>query len=88
MQSFSFQTTRSVLSEVGATGKIGEIMASRGCRKVAFITDEMILKLGLADVAIASLKAAGVETWVFSKVVADPPEAIYWVLLKRHAPKR
>ena len=49
MKSFTFQTTRSVLCEVGATAKIGEIMAGRGCRKVAFVTDAMILKLGLAD---------------------------------------
>lgn len=76
MQSFSFQTTRSVLCEVGATAKIGEIMAARGCRKVAFVTDDMILKLGLADPALAGLKAAGVEAWVFSRVVPDPPEAM------------
>lgn len=76
MQSFSFQTTRSVLSEVGATAKIGEIMAGRGCRKVAFITDAMILKLGLADAAMDSLKKAGVDVWLFSDVVADPPEEL------------
>jgi alcohol dehydrogenase class IV len=76
MQSFSFQTTRSVLCEVGATARIGEIMAARGCRKVAFVTDDMILKLGLADPALAGLKAAGVEAWVFSRVVPDPPEAM------------
>jgi alcohol dehydrogenase class IV len=74
--SFTFQTTRSVLCEVGATAKIGEIMATRGCRKVAFVTDAMILKLGLADAALAGLEAAGVEVWTFSEVVADPPEAM------------
>ena len=74
--SFSFQTTRSVLCEVGATAKIGEIMAGRGCRKVAFVTDAMILKLGLADAALKGLAAAGVEVWTFSDVVADPPEAM------------
>ena len=51
MKSFTFQTTQSILSEVGATAKIGGIVAARGCRKVAFVTDEMILKLGLADPA-------------------------------------
>jgi hypothetical protein len=76
MQSFSFQTTRSVLSEVGATAKIGEIMATRGCKKVAFVTDEMILKLGLAEAALAGLKQAGVDVWLFSDVVPDPPEAM------------
>ena len=74
MQSLSFQTTRSVLYEEGATSKIGQIMSDRGCRKVAFITDAMILKLGLADAALDSLKAAGVEVWTFADVVADPPE--------------
>ncbi len=74
--SFSFQTTRSVLCEVGACAKIGALMADRGCRKVAFVTDAMILKLGLADVALHGLEAAGVEVWLFSDVVADPPEAI------------
>lgn len=76
MQSLSFQTTRSVLSEVGATGKIGEIMAARGCKKVAFVTDEMILKLGLAEAALESFRKAGLDVWVFSRVVPDPPEAM------------
>ncbi|MGI9386540.1 MAG: iron-containing alcohol dehydrogenase, partial [Methyloligellaceae bacterium] len=76
MQSFTFQTTRSVLSEVGATARVGEIMAGQDCRKVGFVTDEMILKLGLADAALDSLKKAGIDVWVFSNVVPDPPEAM------------
>ena len=74
MQSFSFQTTKSVLSEVGATEKIGGIMADMGCKRVAFITDQIILDLGLAAPALASLERAGVGVWTFSEVVADPPE--------------
>jgi alcohol dehydrogenase class IV len=76
MNPFTFQTTRAVLCEVGATAKIGEIMAGRGCRKVAFVTDAMILKLGLAEAALDGLRKAGVEVWIFSDVVADPPEAM------------
>ena len=76
MQSFSFQTTRSVLSEIGATEKIGSIMRDRGCKKIAFITDAIILKLGLADAALAGLKKAGVDVWLFSDVVADPPQEL------------
>lgn len=76
MSTFAFQTTRSVLSDVGATAKIGEILATRGCRKVAFVTDDMILKLGLADAALDGLKQAGVEVWIFSDVKPDPPEAM------------
>jgi alcohol dehydrogenase class IV len=36
----------------------------------------MILKLGLADAALAGFEAAGLEVWTFSDVVADPPEAM------------
>lgn len=74
MQSFSFQTTRSVLAEAGATGKIGEIFAARGCRKVAFITDATILELGLADAALEGIRKAGLSVWIFSDVQPDPPE--------------
>ena len=37
MNALSFQTTRSVLYEIGATGKIGQIMADRGYKKIAFL---------------------------------------------------
>lgn len=73
---FTFQTTRSVLAEVGGTAEIGAIMGRRRCKKIAFITDEMILKLGLADAAIESLKKQGIGVWIYDKVVADPPEAM------------
>lgn len=76
MKSFSFQTTKSVLAEVGATGKIGDILAERGCKKIGFITDPMILKLGLADAALEGFKANGLAVWVFSEVQPDPPEGM------------
>ena len=76
MHAFQFQTTKSILCEVGATTKIGALMAELGCKKVAFVTDEMILKLGLADAALDGLKAAGVAVHIIDDVVADPPEAM------------
>ena len=74
MHSFQFQTTKSVLCEVGATGKIGDLMAEMGCKKVALVTDKVILKLGLADSAMEGLKKAGIAVHVIDYVVADPPE--------------
>ena len=74
MHAFQFQTTKSILSEVGSTGKIGEIMADMGCKKVAFVTDKIILELGLAKAALDGLKSAGVAVHVIDDVVADPPE--------------
>ncbi len=76
MHAFQFQTTKSILCEVGATAKIGAIMAEMGCKKVAFVTDEMILKLGLAEAALEGLKQAGVGVHTIDDVVADPPEAM------------
>ena len=61
MTAFSFRTTPSVLSEIGATAKIGGFLAGRGCRKVAFVTDAMILELGLADAAMDGFRAAGLD---------------------------
>ena len=75
MTAFTFQTTPSILSQAGATAKIGAIMAEAGCRKVFFVTDAGILDLGLAQAALDSFSEAGIETVVFSDVQADPPEA-------------
>jgi alcohol dehydrogenase class IV len=76
MKPFKFQTTGAILSEVGSTEKIGRIMANMGCRKIAFVTDAMILKLGLADACLGSLKAANVAVHVIADVIADPPEVM------------
>ncbi|MEM7069313.1 MAG: iron-containing alcohol dehydrogenase [Pseudomonadota bacterium] len=76
MQSFQFQTTKSILCEVGATEKIGSLMTDLGCKKVAFVTDKMILELGLADAALSGLTKADIATHIIDDVVADPPEAM------------
>ena len=76
MKSLSFQTTKSVLVEAGATAKIGEIMAGMRCKRIGFVTDKMIMELGLADQALAGLTASGLDVWVYDAVVADPPEAM------------
>ncbi|MCH8038679.1 MAG: iron-containing alcohol dehydrogenase, partial [Proteobacteria bacterium] len=75
MTPFSFQTTRSILSETGATTKIGGIMAGMGCRKVALVTDAGVLGLGLAEAALEGLAEAGIEVFTYADVIADPPEA-------------
>ncbi|MEO1190162.1 MAG: iron-containing alcohol dehydrogenase [Pseudomonadota bacterium] len=74
MKPFTFQTTPSVLAEIGGTAKIGAFLAERGCRKVAFVTDAMILELGLAEAALEGFRKAGLGVWTFSDVQPDPPE--------------
>ena len=75
MTPFSFQTTRSILSEAGATAKIGGIMAEMGCRKVALVTDAGVLGLGLVEAALEGLAEAGIEVFTYADIIADPPEA-------------
>ncbi len=74
MHAFQFQTTKSILCEVGATAKIGDLMKDMGCTKVAFVTDKIILKLGLAEAALESLKIANIGVHLIDDVEPDPPE--------------
>jgi alcohol dehydrogenase class IV len=76
MMSFTFQTTKSVICEPGSSARIGELACELGCTKVAFVTDSGILERGLAAPALDSLRSQGVAVWMFSGVVADPPEAM------------
>ncbi len=51
-------------------------MRDRGCKKIAFVTDPLIIKLGRSDAALPGLQKAGVAVWVSSDVVADAPPDI------------
>lgn len=76
MHAFQFQTTKSILCEVGSTAKIGALMGDMGCKKIAFVTDKVILELGLAQAALDGIKSAGIDVHIIDDVVADPPEAM------------
>lgn len=75
MAGFVFNTTRSIVLEPGAARRIGDLAGPILGPRVVLVTDKSLRKAGLADAAIASLAAAGVEVVVFDDVVADPPEA-------------
>ncbi|MEL6794033.1 MAG: iron-containing alcohol dehydrogenase, partial [Pseudomonadota bacterium] len=74
MYDFQFQTTKSILSEIGATARIGELAAGLGVTRAAFVTDKGILDAGIAAVAMNSLMNAGIAVILIDHVVADPPE--------------
>ncbi|MCB1741416.1 MAG: iron-containing alcohol dehydrogenase, partial [Gammaproteobacteria bacterium] len=76
MQTLNFHTTRSVLAEPGASSRLGDILRDLGCRRVALVTDPMILSLGLAEPAMRAIEQAGLHCWIWSQVVADPPESM------------
>ncbi len=76
MVALSFETTRRVLCEPGASAKLGPLMADLGVTRALLVTDPGVAKLGLFDAALASLKAAGIGVAIYDQVVADPPEAV------------
>lgn len=70
---FTFQTTKSVLAEPGASARIGELVRALGCRSIFLVTDLGIVKAGLLESALENFGNTGVGVTLFTDVVADPP---------------
>jgi alcohol dehydrogenase len=85
MSGFLFQTTRSIMCEIGAARKTGTIMQNLGCRHVMVVTDRGIVGAGLLDRVTQSLEAAGIRATVFDAVEADPSQEM--VLEAAHSAK-
>jgi alcohol dehydrogenase len=75
---FSFSTVSSIVSEPGASLRLGQLVAERfpGIQRVLVVTDPGFLGTGLVEAPRASLEAQGMQVTVYSEVVADPPEAV------------
>lgn len=75
---FSFATVSSLVSEPGATSRLGQLVAERfpNIRRALIVTDAGFLRTGLVETPRLSLEQQGVHVAVFSEVVADPPEAV------------
>ncbi|MDV7341233.1 iron-containing alcohol dehydrogenase [Terasakiella sp. A23] len=76
MNSFVFNTTKSIICEPGCIEKLGLITKQHIGSRILLVTDPGLLKLGLLDGAVESLKQADIKIEIFSDVVADPPAAI------------
>jgi alcohol dehydrogenase class IV len=75
IQPFRFHTAPAIVFEAGSAARLSSIACLRLGSKVLFITDPGLRKLGLCDVAIASLEAAEIAVTVFDAVEADPSRA-------------
>ncbi|MBC7414890.1 MAG: iron-containing alcohol dehydrogenase [Herminiimonas sp.] len=76
--SFTFSTVPHLVSELGASKRVGELTAQHfpKATKALVVTDTGFLTTGLVDAAVASLRAAGLTVKVWPDVVADPPECV------------
>lgn len=76
--SFSFTTVPTILSSPGAANGLGPELRSRfpDVRRVLLVTDQGVLRTGLADAPTASLQAAMFHVKQFIDVIADPPQHV------------
>ncbi|MFZ5618972.1 MAG: iron-containing alcohol dehydrogenase [Pseudomonadota bacterium] len=72
---FTFRTVPSVIFKTGASARLGAIVKSRMTRPV-IVTDKGIVSAGLIDGALQSLKAEGLDYFLFDGIEADPPARV------------
>jgi alcohol dehydrogenase class IV len=75
MKSFTFNTSKSIINELGSIGRIAEICSRQGISRPLIVTDAGIVALGMHDRLEGLLNTAGLAVTSFTDVVADPPEA-------------
>ncbi len=75
MNGFAFDTVPSIVFGSGASARAGAI-AGRFGRRAALVTDAGVVRAGLLEPAVASLREAGIAVAVHDGVVADPPETV------------
>ena len=76
MPDFTFNTTPSIRQTAGGAARLGALLKSlpfaATAKQVLFVTDPGIVKLGLCDAALQSIKDNGFDVTVFDAVEPDP----------------
>lgn len=68
-----FQTVPRVLSGLNAVSELGEEARRLGGKRIAVITDPGVVKAGVHEAAMESLKKARLKYFLFQDVEPDPP---------------
>lgn len=76
MQPFTFNTTPSIRMGAGLARSLGEIARPVCGDHVLLVTDPGMMKTGLVDQVLNSLKGTQISVTLFDQVIADPPEDI------------
>ena len=78
MNPFSFSTVPHIVSEAGAAANLGIHLQQRfpRAKRAMIVTDPGFLRTGLVGVPEHSVREAGLSAFVYSDVVADPPESV------------
>lgn len=75
MSDFTFETTPRVICEFDGALKLGALCNELSTKRAVLITDPGLQKVGLIDAPFDALKQAGIETLLWTRVEADPPES-------------
>jgi alcohol dehydrogenase class IV len=76
MTPFVFSSTKSIISEIGATERIAALCHSLNIARPLIITDKGVVDNGLVAALANVFNATQMQYWCFDKVIADPPETI------------
>lgn len=72
LDSYTLKLPCAVYAGEDATSKLAQVLAAHETKKVALFCDATIWKLGLAESAVETIKAAGVEVEVTTDLVPEP----------------
>lgn len=76
MSNFLFSAVSDVLLGPGTSDQLGDMANGMGIKRALIVTDPGIIQFGLLDGAADSLKQNNIESYIYSDVVADPPESV------------
>ncbi|MDO9219134.1 MAG: iron-containing alcohol dehydrogenase [Lacisediminimonas sp.] len=78
MNNFSFSTVPHIVSEVGASMRLGELARQHfpAASRALVVTDAGFVRTGLLEGPIKGLEAAGFTVNTCSDVIADPPDSV------------
>jgi alcohol dehydrogenase class IV len=76
-------TPRELLIGGGTVAQLAALLQRLGVSRPLLVVDPTVLRLGLADSAIASLRSAGINPAIFSDVVEDPTDATVGLAVDR-----
>ncbi|MBX9457532.1 MAG: iron-containing alcohol dehydrogenase [Rhizobium sp.] len=76
MSSFTFNTTRSIQFGPGSIARLGALARTTMGTRVLVVTDPGMMRTDIVGRALDILTTSGIETTLFDKVEADPPEAV------------
>ena len=72
MQSFDFQSSTRVVFGENALDQLGDLTIALGGNRVLVVTDPGIIRAGISDRALDSLKAANLDPFIFDGVEENP----------------